>query len=584
MSPFLGDSLVYARLKARLARAALIRSASSVISSDFKEERNLEDRLYQAYALALILGWLVLMWVYLLDATNNLFQEAGHGAACIAVLAFLFAPLGLFVLLSARNARTAPWRMSHADIAFVAASPLKTAGIMVWEVLSSVLLWSFAAALLGFLVGSAFSVCVNDMLPFLGEATGLDEAAKAILSASPVGPLCFGALSACCAVLWAWLIGVMRMAVPMKWNTRYLLCIGACLVLLVAVVALAASPLFMPVASSLMLPQVNGSTGLESLLQPAQVHMIGAQLRFIAQGLALPSLCLLLALCILGLAAFIAASRHVDVTKVVHEGSFNADLQSIRHMPLYDAAGYAEIRRKKRLARRRPRGSLPGGQGSKALFSRAFLSHARQLDGLPSIMFWGMMAAPVSQALLLSPQPLLFWMLWAQALLLMPQGVREVTRCFREDMGNTLVGSHLPFSTLRLFLGDCALPGAICAAVSVATIAIMTSLGAVLPLDQVVFADNRATGTFGIRIPELLWAIALGLGTNMALFLCAALECIPLFGTGRQASYELAALVFAAGLFLTALVQIPLLSLFFILAFCTVLALLLKATDPPPRR
>ena len=157
-----------------------------------------------------------------------------------------------------------------------------------------------------------------------------------------------------------------------------------------------------------------------------------------------------LVLAVAAIALALLAPR-VDMTRVIDENSLHADLCRFGMLSPLDRNDIAEYQRRRKLADRPVRFSLPRGEGRLALVQRAALSHARQYDGLASLV----MQVPSScrLALLGAGGPVLF-VFWLPVAVLMPQGVREATRAFRDDARNRLVRDRLPFGVLELLAFD----------------------------------------------------------------------------------------------------------------------------------
>ncbi|ROT87874.1 hypothetical protein DMP13_14195, partial [Gordonibacter urolithinfaciens] len=115
------------------------------------------------------------------------------------------------------------------------------------------------------------------------------------------------------------------------------------------------------------------------------------------------------------------------------------------------------------------------------------------------------------------------FLFWLAALVMFPQGAREATRAFRDDLRVRLVRDRLPFGTLSLLALD-SLPGlAVSSAVSCAVVALVLPAG--FPL---------AAG------------LVLAVLVNAAAVLCCGLDAVRLFPGGPQPFYEAGALVLVA--------------------------------------
>ncbi|MFR9167955.1 MAG: hypothetical protein ACLVKI_04635, partial [Gordonibacter urolithinfaciens] len=160
-----------------------------------------------------------------------------------------------------------------------------------------------------------------------------------------------------------------------------------------------------------------------------------------------------------GLLALLAP--RIDRTAVIVENALYADLQPFGPFSPLDPQAVADYRRRRKLAARLARGvrfRLPLAFGAGVLVSRAALSHLRQYGGLPSLLAFGASAAPLGVLALAGAGGPVTFLFWLAALVVFPQGAREATRAFRDDLRMRLVRDRLPFGTLSLLALD-SLPG-----------------------------------------------------------------------------------------------------------------------------
>lgn len=500
MIRMLQDFLHYSRLKLCLLKAAALRLISGAIFSDVTGEKELGDRLYQLYGLAIYILWFALMWFYLLDFTAKIFFSMGAVFTQSIMQCALFAPVGIFVMLAFQYSRSSPWKMSRPDISYVAGSPIKTESIILREVMVQLLVWGVISFFVGVLLGVGFQNGLGvEISPFIFPVLGV--------------------LGSLCAVVWGWVIGTVRLVVSR--NKARVFFIAVCFVLFLILIG----------SISLL---ASSSVSIEGVLSPFFPALSVGMFAF-------------------GLVVLLKASKHIDVTRAIEENAFYADMYNLRYMPLYDVVGHSEIQRQKRVAKRDPLFSMRTGEGAKALLMRSLVSHLRQYEGIPSIVFWGAFAAPMTTILLLTSQNPLLWMIWVQVLLMMPKGVREITRVFRDDLRNSAIRDHLPFDSLRLFFYDSVIGFILCVGISIVAMLLLVGIG-----------------------ENFLMGISICVATNVVLVLCSGIDKIPLFQKRRNMSYEGTALVFILGIFLTSLSGMPVLSLSFLLLYAFTLTVVLK--------
>lgn len=227
----------------------------------------------------------------------------------------------------------------------------------------------------------------------------------------------------------------------------------------------------------------------------------------------------------------------IDRASVIVENALYADLQPFGPLSPLDPQVVADYRRRRKLAARLARGvrfRLPLASGAGALVSRAALSHLRQYGGLPSLLAFGASAALLGVLALAGVGGPVTFLFWLAALVMFPQGVREATRAFRDDLRVRLVRDRLPFGTLSLLVLD-SLPGfAAASAVSCAVVALALPAG--FPL---------AAG------------LALAVLVNAAAVLCCGLDAVSLFPGGPRPFYEAGALVLVAATGALSLAGLP---------------------------
>lgn len=255
-----------------------------------------------------------------------------------------------------------------------------------------------------------------------------------------------------------------------------------------------------------------------------------------------------------GLLALLAP--RIDRTAVIVENALYADLQPFGPFSPLDPQAVADYRRRRKLAARLARGvrfRLPLASGAGALVSRAALSHLRQYGGLPSLLAFGASAAPLGVLALAGAGGPVTFLFWLAALVMFPQGAREATRAFRDDLRVRLVRDRLPFGTLSLLAPD-SLPGlAVSSAVSCAVVALVLPAG--FPL---------AAG------------LVLAVFVNAAAVLCCGLDAVRLFPGGPQPFYEAGALVLVAATGALSLAGSPSLTVAGAAAVCAAVAVVVR--------
>lgn len=499
----MNDLALLAKLKIRHARTALA-WVMHATGSDVIEDSSVMERLYQLYCVAALGVCAVLMWLALLDFAEEAFLGLGSDGTLAVFRASLFAFPLLFAATGIRYLRACPLTLTSADISYVAASPLSSSSLM----LCAAAIRSCGLGLLAFFAGYLFGACLQSGLGVL---------------VPPLNCAALVVLAVIASLLGGWIVGVVRLS--RKSPRRYPLVLGALLVLLLSL----AAPLFIALAGL-----VPDSAAVASALTQGFLGMSAAlALIIVVEFLMLK-----------------ARSAQVSMTKAIDENAFYADMHALRHMPLDDATGYKELRRRRRTTARKPRGRVPFKVGSAALASRAMLSHLRQFEGLPSVLFWGAFAAPTAVVLLLNPPEEVFmlFMVWVMVLIAYPAGVREMTRAFRDDIRNKMIRTSLPVNTMRLLVYDTAPSFVVASLISILVI---------------VLSQQVSQG--------LLGGLILSVAINAVLVLCASFDGLRLSTTKRGLSYEAAVIVCILVMLLASFTGIPVLIV--AVAYLCVLAL-----------
>ncbi len=392
------------------------------------------ERAYQLYALALMLVWLVLMVAALLYGVREAFAAADASLHLIALQLVLLVGALVLARRGIAAVRTSPLKLSHPDIAYLAASALSA-----WALVG------VAAVVQGLAGGAALFV--------LGALVGVGLESAGVLAMPPAALGLAAAPLGTGAVLAGWLAGVARLAAA-RWRTRTSVAVGAGFV--VAAVGWAAAV---------------SASGPSALYAPATL---------IAMGVLAALVCLAL-----GVALAMRAPR-IDMTLVIEESTLHADLCRFDVLSPLDRNDIAAYQRRRKLAARPVRFGLARGEGRAALVAHAALSHLRQYDGIPLLLMQGSFVVPLGVLAVLGVGGPALFLFWLSALVMAPMGVREATRAFRDDMGNRLVRDRLPFGALELLVFDSlpafALTTLVACAVSVALAPAAVPLPAVLAL------------------------------------------------------------------------------------------------------
>lgn len=185
MSDTVHDLMILLGLRRRHAWSKLVWWLH-ITGSDFEEDRRPSDRLYQLYIIILIAASFVALWLYLLDAAASVGVALGTANSVRIAQLLRMAPFPVFIVLLVHYLRTPPVKLTHPDISLLA-NMLRPSAWVVLEAASGLL----ATAAKGMLVGFPLGTVIQS-------------------AASPWSTALFVSLSLAGAMIFAWLISMMR--------------------------------------------------------------------------------------------------------------------------------------------------------------------------------------------------------------------------------------------------------------------------------------------------------------------------------------------------------------------------------------
>ncbi|RDB63398.1 hypothetical protein C1878_04270 [Gordonibacter sp. 28C] len=394
------------------------------------EDGGRAERAYQLYAVGIMLAWFALMASALVSAVVGAFALADVGVCALAMRVALALPAAALAWVGIAAVRGTPLKLSHPDIAYLAASPVSARALVGTAVSVQATACAAAAGVVGWLAG-----------------VGLESAG--VFAVSPVGLALALAALAGVSVAVGWLAGVVRLASPAWRRRNTVLCaLGFAALAVVWIAALLAAP-------------------AAALLDPATPVALAAGAA--ASGAAVA-------------AALAVVAPRMDMTVVIEENALHADLCRFGMLSPLDPTVIAEYQRRRRFADRTVRFSLPRREGRAALVSRAALSHARQYDGIPMLLMHGALVVPLGVLALLGAGGPALFLFWLMAMVMTTQGVREATRPFRDDVRNRLVRDRLPFGVLELLAFDSLPAFAVTTLLACVVVAVSAPAGTSMPL------------------------------------------------------------------------------------------------------
>ena len=138
-------------LRARHARSALNRTLHLVGAG--VDDGGWGERAYQLYAVGIMLVWAALMAAALVDAIQGVFVGLAAAVCSLAVQGALLAVALVLLRVGIAGARTTPLKLSHPDIAYLAASAVSARALAGVSAGVQAFAGAAAGAALGFLLG-----------------------------------------------------------------------------------------------------------------------------------------------------------------------------------------------------------------------------------------------------------------------------------------------------------------------------------------------------------------------------------------------------------------------------------------------
>lgn len=395
----IGDLIELSRLRWRHLRGRAVYWAA-LAGADIQSNSLLEQS-YLLYVLLIGGAWGIAMGAAAADAARALGVDGGESAAEAIRFLAQFAPGLLVGGFGVRALRSSPVKLTFPDIAYFASGAMDPRAIALSSYLREGIPAAAVASFVGYLVG-----CV-------AQGTGAPQAGPWLLAGSL--PL---VVMASLAIAWAG--GLARIRIDGS-SGRY-----APVALIVLSAALLGSALrvgpWTPLAHA-----VDGSLG--PLGMAALVAVACTAVALIAR-----------------------VAPRMDMTTIIAESAMYAELQVFRPLRLYDPGAYADIVRRKRLARRLPRGRMPRADGAAALVARALLSHLRQPGSLVLPVVWG--AAILPFVALRTMAPLGLFPTMPAVLVFVATPAAGVLHVFGQDADRPSLRSLLPFGDLKLLMLD----------------------------------------------------------------------------------------------------------------------------------
>ncbi len=373
-------------------------------------ERAFSQNLYVVYLLLIFAFWIytvggfvltsaVTIGAYILPSdVSNLLVRGSQGIFLAQV----------WVIMTAL--RSTPIKLSFADMAWVASSPIRR---------SAPVIVGFARQSLIriFLLGIAFTlIAALISFTFVGAEYGA-IVARAVLVVIPLVVFTWGV---------GWAIGLLRLIDPRIGRLRYLWFLPL---------------LFVPLAHYF----------------PDPFLWMGRGIVLVIVGRAPDGFIPLLVGLAVGVSIIVLViGERVNMIHAADESMLYARIQALGLMAWRNPDIQRRIFMQMRQAGRKPFLHLPETQGTMTFITRAGLSYLRHPDLLLLTALWGAALTYFAVEIVVNNAPLQIWILWLVAVALVPPA--GLLHVFQSDRGEMFLRQFLPVDGLQLLIADILLP------------------------------------------------------------------------------------------------------------------------------
>jgi hypothetical protein len=373
-------------------------------------EKSLSQNLYVVYLGGIGLLWFGAMWTFVYDTANTFGQllPLNALAGLLQILPILGLAVQVYVIVNAL--RSTPLKLSFADMAYLAGSPISPTAPVVVGFVRQVILREF-------LLNLGFAVIAVFLIRPIGPRLGTDAVFRAIIAGVPFVLLTWAV---------AWLFGVSRLVFPQIRRSRYLWILPL---------------LLFPLAY--LFPDL--------ILWPSRAFLLNVY------GLlpvwVLPFVLVLALVLVYVLASF---SNRVNMVQATDESITYARIQALGLLAWRQVGLQFRIRLQSNQAARKPFLSLAKAEGLWMLVTRAGLSYLRHPIMLLLSLGWGAVMSYLAVGIVVNRLPVQVWIGWVLvASFVPPNGLLYV---FQVDLEERFLRQFLPFDGFQLFIADVLLP------------------------------------------------------------------------------------------------------------------------------
>ena len=373
-------------------------------------ERGFGGNLYVLYLIGIAVIWFYTMFSFAfqqMEAIGAALDPDGV-AALLDVIPWL-SVIALALALSAAL-RSTPLKLSFADMAYIAGSPVARWAPVLFGFIRQVLL----RLLIGLFIVSLISVAIASALELPDPVSAV---LRGLISAVPLIILIWSV---------AWVLGVLRLVYPQLSRIP-----------LLWVLPLVLIPLAIVLPDVFLWPGrgvVAGITGEQPLWYLPLLSLAAAG----AIGL------------------FLRASSRINMIQAIDESITYARISAMGLMAIRHLRVVLQIQRQAASAARKPRLQLAQAQGFNMLALRAALSYARHPLLLVIAFLWGAAMTWLAALILINQLPAQIWIGWLLlAAIAPPAGLLHV---LSDDLEEPFLRQFLPMNNLTLFLADTLAP------------------------------------------------------------------------------------------------------------------------------
>ncbi len=371
--------------------------------------RSLLQNIYVLYLLAIVGFWLFTMWAFAVDTARTIGSNVSPGDFDSLLEALPLAVLIVQIWSMVMALRSTPLKLSFADMAYVAGSPIARSVPVLLAFIRQVALRTVLFGALWVLLSIAL------LAPLVEVTMGHALIVIAIVFLLTV-------------MTWAvaWLLGILRLVypqvsrIPLIWLTPLLL------------------------------------LGVYYLFPDAVLWPGRAVILVIYNQAPFWLIALMIGLAVLMVAAFVALGSRINMIQAVDESRVHARLAALGLMAWRMPGVQFRIRVQESTAGSKPRWQLPVAYGPTALMTRSAVSFVRHPILLLGNLVWGAAMTYIVVLILVNNLPVQLWIGWLiVAGVLPPVGLLHT---FQMDVQERFLRQFLPINGWQIFLADVGLP------------------------------------------------------------------------------------------------------------------------------